>query len=69
MGDTAHQVLVIDWVVAVGEAVGEGEALLTAETDKVDAEVPAPIGGRLVEQLVAQGDEVAVGEPIAVIEA
>lgn len=67
-GDTAEGVLVTEWVAGIGEAMGEGATLFTAETDKIDVDVPTPIGGMLVEQLVQQGDEVTTGDPVAVIE-
>lgn len=68
LGDTADAVVVLQWVVDVGDRVGEGEALLQVETDKIETEVPAPVGGTLVERLVDEGDDVAVGTAIAVIE-
>ena len=68
LGDTADQVLVIEWEQAVGDAVAAGDILLRVETDKVEADVPSPVAGTLLEQLVAAGDEVAVGEAIAVVE-
>lgn len=68
LGDTTEDVLVVEWTVEVGADVGEGDTLFTAETDKVDVEVPSPMSGRLLEQLVAEGDEVKVGAPVAVLE-
>jgi 2-oxoglutarate dehydrogenase E2 component (dihydrolipoamide succinyltransferase) len=69
LGDTTREVVVETWDVEVGAAVIAGESLMTVETDKVTAEVPSPMTGSLVEQLVEVGDEVAVGAPFAVIEA
>lgn len=68
LGDTVDEVLVIEWLVEPGAAVAVGDVILLVETDKVDAEVPAPVAGTLVEQLVQAEDEVATGAPIAVIE-
>lgn len=68
LGDTADSVLVVGWEATVGAPVEAGDTLFTAETDKLDVEVPAPIAGTVVERLVAEGDEVAVGMPVAVIE-
>jgi pyruvate/2-oxoglutarate dehydrogenase complex dihydrolipoamide acyltransferase (E2) component len=68
LGDTADEVVVLEWLVRVGEHVGANEPLLRVETSKVDAEVPSPVEGTLVEQLVSPGDEVAVGAPLAVVE-
>lgn len=67
LGDTTEEVVVIEWLVAEGDTVAEGDALFRAETDKVEADVPAPVAGVLSERLVAEQDEVANGSPIAVI--
>jgi pyruvate/2-oxoglutarate dehydrogenase complex dihydrolipoamide acyltransferase (E2) component len=42
--------------------------LLRVETDKALVEVPSPVAGTLVEQLVALEDEIDIGAPIAVID-
>lgn len=68
LGDTADDVLIVEWAVQVGERVEEGAALCNVETDKIETEVPSPVGGEVVEQLVAEGEEVAVGDPIAVVD-
>ena len=66
--DTVDEVMVSAWVVAVGAAVAAGDPILRVETDKALVEVPSPVAGTLVEQLVAVDDEIATGTPIAVIE-
>ena len=66
--DTVDEVMISEWVVAVGADVAAGEPLLRVETDKALVEVPSPVAGTLVEQLVAIDDEIATGTPIAVIE-
>lgn len=66
--DTVDEVMVSEWVVAVGADVAAGDPLLRVETDKALVEVPSPVAGTLVEQLVAVDDEIATGTPIAVIE-
>lgn len=68
LGDTAEEVLVLEWKVAVGDSVTEGESLMLVETDKVEAEVPAPVGGVVAELRVSEDDEVGVGEAICVID-
>jgi 2-oxoglutarate dehydrogenase E2 component (dihydrolipoamide succinyltransferase) len=68
MGDTTQVVVVNEWLVEPGAAVQAGQAILSVETDKVTAEVPSPLAGTLVEQLVRPEDEVDVGAPICVIE-
>ena len=53
------------WLVAVGDEVGEGQALATVETEKVDAEIEAPAAGTVTEILVEEGATVEVGTVIA----
>lgn len=68
LGDTADEVVVLEWLVTLGDQVRVNHAVLRVETSKVDVEVVSPVAGTLVEQLVAPGDEVAIGSPIAVLE-
>ena len=58
---------VVRWLKAEGDAVTKGEPLLEIETDKVTVEVEAPADGTLTAIAAAEGDEVPVGEAIAVI--
>lgn len=66
--DTVDEVMVSEWLVPPGSVVGPGQSLMTVETDKALVEVPCPVAGTLVEQLVAVDDEITTGTPIAVIE-
>jgi pyruvate/2-oxoglutarate dehydrogenase complex dihydrolipoamide acyltransferase (E2) component len=68
LGDTADDVVITEWYVAIGGAIAEGEPLLRVETNKAEVDVPSVASGTLVEVLVHDGDEVAVGAPIAVVE-
>ncbi|HEX8297701.1 MAG TPA: 2-oxo acid dehydrogenase subunit E2 [Rubricoccaceae bacterium] len=67
MGESVMEGTVLSWAKAVGDTVEMDETLLEISTDKVDSEVPSPEAGTLVEILVAEGDTVDVGTPIAVI--
>jgi pyruvate/2-oxoglutarate dehydrogenase complex dihydrolipoamide acyltransferase (E2) component len=69
LGDTTQEALVTEWLCAVGSEVNVGTPLMTVETDKVTTDVPSPVAGTLVEQLVSPQDEVAVGAPICIVEA
>jgi acetyl-CoA carboxylase biotin carboxyl carrier protein len=51
----------------VGEMVAEGQTLLIIEAMKTMNPIPAPRAGRLMEMLVADGQPVEFGEPLAVI--
>ncbi len=67
MGESVMEGTVLSWAKKVGDKVDLDETLLEISTDKVDSEVPSPSAGVLVEILVAEGDTVDVGTPIAVI--
>jgi len=68
LGDTTQSALIAEWLCNVGERVEVGTPLVTVETDKITTDVPSPVAGTLVEQLVAAQDEVAVGTPICIVE-
>src|SRR5215469_12999843 len=68
MGESVTEGIVLEWHVAEGDAVSEGDTIVEVSTDKVDAEVPAPMDG-VITKLVAQvDDEVPVGAPLAEME-
>jgi acetyl-CoA carboxylase biotin carboxyl carrier protein len=53
--------------VRVGDMVSEGQTLLIIEAMKTMNPIPAPRAGRVVQMLVADGQPVEFGEPLAVI--
>jgi pyruvate/2-oxoglutarate dehydrogenase complex dihydrolipoamide acyltransferase (E2) component len=61
----AEEITVGAWSKKKGEHVTEGETLMEAHTDKVNAEIPSPISGRVEELLLEEGDQVKPGQPIA----
>jgi pyruvate dehydrogenase E2 component (dihydrolipoamide acetyltransferase) len=58
---------VVRWHKAEGDDVAKGEPLLEVETDKVTVDVEAPADGTLAAVTAADGDEVPVGETIALV--
>jgi len=64
----AETVDVIELSVAQGDSVALEDSLLVLESDKATMDVPSPFEGSLVKYLVADGDTVKVGDPIAEIE-
>ena len=68
LGESITEGTLAQWLKKPGEAVAADEPIASLETDKVSVEVPSPIAGVLTEQLVAEGDTVAVGAPIARID-
>ena len=58
---------VLQWLRAEGESVTEGEPLIEVETDKVAISIEAPASGILTGLTAMAGDEVPVGQVIAMI--
>src|SRR5206468_12460573 len=67
LGETVTEGTITRWLKQVGEHVEADEPLFEVSTDKVDSEVPAPVGGVLTEILVAEGETVEVGTRLAVV--
>ncbi|HWB58346.1 MAG TPA: dihydrolipoyllysine-residue succinyltransferase [Chthoniobacteraceae bacterium] len=67
VGESITSGILAAWLKKEGEAVKQGDALFTLETDKVSTEVTAEGAGTLRTK-VAEGAEVKIGEVVAVIE-
>jgi 2-oxoglutarate dehydrogenase E2 component (dihydrolipoamide succinyltransferase) len=67
MGESITEGTVSKWLKAVGDTIEKDEALLEISTDKVDAEVPSPAGGKLLEIKVQEGETVEVGAVLALV--
>ena len=67
MGESITEGTIAKWLKKVGEKVAQDEPLLEISTDKVDAEIPAPVAGTLSEIRFAEGETVDVNTVIAVI--
>ena len=65
LGESITEATVGQWLKAPGDAVAQDEPIVSLETDKVAVEVNAPVAGTLAEQVVKEGDTVAVGALIA----
>jgi 2-oxoglutarate dehydrogenase E2 component (dihydrolipoamide succinyltransferase) len=68
MGESITEGTMSRWIKQLGDAVKRDEPIFEISTDKVDAEIPAPNAGVLVEVLVTEGQTVAVGTIVARIE-
>jgi 2-oxoisovalerate dehydrogenase E2 component (dihydrolipoyl transacylase) len=68
LGESVHEGTISRWLVKIGEKVVEFEPMLEVDTDKVNAEVPAPVTGILREILAKEGQTVQAGAEIAVVE-
>ncbi|CAH0991363.1 Dihydrolipoyllysine-residue acetyltransferase component of pyruvate dehydrogenase complex [Sinobacterium norvegicum] len=58
---------VIEFCVAVGDTVEEGDSLIVLESDKASMEMPAPFAGTVVSFAVKEGDSVSEGADVCVI--
>ena len=61
----AEEITVGAWSKQRGDHVDEGETLMEAHTDKVNAEIPSPVSGTVDALLLDVGDAVVPGQPIA----
>jgi pyruvate dehydrogenase E2 component (dihydrolipoamide acetyltransferase) len=67
LGESVTEGTVTRWLKSVGDTVEVDEPLLEVSTDKVDTEIPSPVGGVLQEILVQEDETVEVGAKLAVI--
>ncbi|MDP6708652.1 MAG: dihydrolipoamide acetyltransferase family protein [Alphaproteobacteria bacterium] len=65
LGLTMTEGSVVEWRVAPGQAFSAGETVIVVETEKIANEIAAPADGRIESILVAEGETVPVGTPIA----
>jgi multifunctional 2-oxoglutarate metabolism enzyme len=68
MGESVTEGIVLEWHVAEGDFVHEGDTVVEVSTDKVDAEVPAPADGVITKLIAQVDDEVPVGAALAEME-
>src|SRR3954469_10448813 len=69
MGESVSEGTVLDWLVKVGDVVEKDQGLVEISTDKVDAELPSPVAGTVVEILAKPDDVVATGTVVCRIAA
>jgi pyruvate dehydrogenase E2 component (dihydrolipoamide acetyltransferase) len=66
-GNTVESCIIVRWKAAEGKEVAADETVCEVETDKASFDVPAGAAGVVLKILRAEGDDVPVLEPIAVI--
>src|SRR4051812_25737279 len=64
-GESVSEGTLVEWHVAAGDAVEDGQPIAEISTDKIDVELTAPAGGTITEVLAGEGDTVTVGQVIA----
>jgi 2-oxoglutarate dehydrogenase E2 component (dihydrolipoamide succinyltransferase) len=67
MGESITEGTIIKWLKQIGDRVERDEPIFEISTDKVDAEIPAPQAGFLVEILVGENQTVPVNTVVAYI--
>jgi 2-oxoglutarate dehydrogenase E2 component (dihydrolipoamide succinyltransferase) len=67
MGESIFEGTITRWLKKPGDRVEKDEPLFEISTDKVDAEIPAPVAGVLTEIKTPQGATVEVNTVVAVI--
>src|SRR6185436_5419689 len=67
MGESIAEGTIVRWIKKVGEPIDRDEPLFEISTDKVDAEIPSPGAGVLLEIKVKEGETVPVNSVVAVI--
>ncbi len=68
LGENIESGDVVNILVAVGDAVAEGQSILEIEAGKASMEIPSPAAGTIAAIHVAQGDTIAVGQLAFTIE-
>jgi 2-oxoglutarate dehydrogenase E2 component (dihydrolipoamide succinyltransferase) len=67
MGESIAEGTIVRWIKKVGERVDRDEPLFEISTDKVDAEIPSPSEGVLIEIRAKEGETVPVNSVVGVI--
>lgn len=68
LGESITEGTIISWSVKVGDTVEEDDVLFEISTAKVSAEIPSPVEGKVKQLLFNEGDTVAVGTVVAILE-
>ena len=67
MGESIAEGTITKWLVKVGDKVERDQPLFEISTDKVDAEIPSPAAGVLLEIRNQEGETVPVNQIVATI--
>src|SRR5450759_3393203 len=67
MGKSIAEATITKWLKKPGDSVKRDEPIFEISTDKVDAEIPSPVAGTLLEIRVPEGQTVAINTVVAVI--
>lgn len=65
MGESVTTAIISKWLKKPGDPVRADESVVSVDSDKATAELPSPVTGVIEALLVAEGDEVTIGQAIA----
>src|SRR3712207_2537138 len=67
LGESVTEGTITRWLKAEGDEVALDEPLAEVDTDKVNAELPSPVAGKIEKLLVSEGTTVDVGTEIVLV--
>src|SRR5580765_8093424 len=67
MGESIAEGTIVRWIKKIGDPIDKDEPLFEISTDKVDAEIPSPGAGVLLEIRVKEGETVPINSIVALI--
>src|SRR5919112_5953116 len=67
LGESVTEGTITRWLKAEGEEIALDEPLAEVDTDKVNAELPSPVAGKIEKLLVSEGTTVDVGTEIVLV--
>ncbi|HEX8258737.1 MAG TPA: biotin/lipoyl-containing protein, partial [Rubrobacteraceae bacterium] len=67
LGESVTEGTIMRWLKAEGDEVEKDEPLCEVDTDKVSAELPSPVAGKIEKLLISEGTTVDVGTEIALM--
>jgi len=67
LGESVTEGTITRWLKAEGDEIERDEPLAEVDTDKVNAELPSPLAGKIEKLLVSEGATVDVGVEIALV--
>jgi len=68
LGESITEGTIMTWSVKVGDIIKEDDILFEVSTAKVSAEIPSPVDGKILELLFKEGDTIAVGTVVAIVQ-
>jgi len=68
LGEGVVEGEIVQWLIQAGEIIEEDQIMVEIMTDKATVEIPSPVAGAVLRIIGAEGDIIAVGTTLVVIE-